>query len=114
MEVASPNSTYELIIKTLMGKGTAVPKGRYNLPRETKEATKDRILVFAEGKQADEARRAGADIVGGPELVDGVRFVLWLSSWAYSREANCRSSVAVTKPASSFAPLTSSARSRPS
>ncbi|OCH90068.1 ribosomal protein L1 [Obba rivulosa] len=72
VEVASPNSTYELVIKTLMGKGTAVPKGRYTLPREAKEATKDRILVFAEGKQAEEARRAGADIVGGPELVDGV------------------------------------------
>ena len=58
-----------------MGKGSAIPKGRYALPREPKSMSKDRILVFAEGRQAEEARKAGADIVGGPELVDGVRDV---------------------------------------
>lgn len=73
VEVASPESTYELVVKTEMGKGTTIPKGRYNLPRETKEQSKDRILVFAEGRQAEEAKKAGADIVGGPELVEGVR-----------------------------------------
>jgi len=72
VEVAAPNSTYELVVKTLLVKGTTIPKGRYSLPRETKNSTQDRILVFAEGKAADEAKRAGADIVGGPELVDGV------------------------------------------
>jgi len=30
------------------------------------------VLVFADGKAAEEAKRAGADIVGGPELVEGV------------------------------------------
>lgn len=54
-------------------RGATVPKGRYSLPREPKAKTEDRILVFAEGKAADEARRAGAAIVGGPELIEGVR-----------------------------------------
>ena len=73
VEVASPNSTYELVIKTQSPeRGATVPKGRYNLPREPKSKTQDRILVFAEGKAAEEARQAGADIVGGPELIEGV------------------------------------------
>lgn len=73
VEVASPNATYELVVKTEMGKGSTIPKGRFNLPRETKPQGKDRILVFAEGRQAEEAKKAGADIVGGLELVEGVR-----------------------------------------
>ena len=73
VEVASPTATYELVIKTEMGKGSTVPKGRFDLPRQTKEQSKDRILVFAEGRQAEEAKNAGADIVGGLELVEGVR-----------------------------------------
>ncbi|CAA2971641.1 50S ribosomal protein L1 [Olea europaea subsp. europaea] len=32
-----------------------------------------RVAVFAEGAAADEARDAGADIVGGPELVESLR-----------------------------------------
>ncbi|EJF67106.1 ribosomal protein L1 [Dichomitus squalens] len=72
VEVASPNATYELVVKTEMGKGSTIPKGRFDLPRQTKEQTKDRILVFAEGRQAEEAKRAGADIVGGLELVEGI------------------------------------------
>lgn len=72
VEVAHPNATYELVIKTEMKKGTTIPKGRYSLPRETKAQKQDRILVFAEGRLAEEAKKAGADIVGGPELVDGV------------------------------------------
>ncbi|KAI0094501.1 ribosomal protein L1-like protein [Irpex rosettiformis] len=72
VEVGSPNATYELTIKTAMGKGITVPKGRYTLPREAKSKSEDRILVFAEGQSADDAKAAGADIVGGPELIDGV------------------------------------------
>ena len=79
MEVASPNALYELVVKTALGKGTTIPKGRYSLPREAKAATGDKILVFAEGRAADEARQAGADIVGGPELADGVRTVLYIT-----------------------------------
>ncbi|EPQ61420.1 hypothetical protein GLOTRDRAFT_123899 [Gloeophyllum trabeum ATCC 11539] len=72
VEVARPNATYELIVKTEMKQGTAIPKGRINLPREAKQKARDKILVFAEGRQADEAKKAGADIVGGPELIEGV------------------------------------------
>lgn len=42
------------------------------LPREPKNMSQDRILVFAEGRHLEEAKKAGADIVGGPELCDGV------------------------------------------
>lgn len=31
-----------------------------------------RVAVFAEGAAADEAREAGADVVGGPELVENI------------------------------------------
>ncbi|PAV22135.1 ribosomal L1 [Pyrrhoderma noxium] len=72
VEVAKPESTYELIIKTAMGRGTTIPKGRINLPREAKPKNKDRVLVFAEGRQADEAKRAGAEFVGGTEMIEGV------------------------------------------
>ncbi|KAF8665507.1 hypothetical protein AX16_000522 [Volvariella volvacea WC 439] len=72
VEVASPKSAYELFIKTELGNGVAVPKGRVNLPREAKPTTEGKILVFAEGRQAEEAKKAGAHIVGGPELIDGV------------------------------------------
>ncbi|KAI5124138.1 hypothetical protein M0805_000949 [Coniferiporia weirii] len=72
VEVARPNSTYELVIKTAMKRGSAIPKGRINLPREAKAKLKDRVLVFAEGRQAEEAKRAGAEFVGGTELVEGV------------------------------------------
>ena len=52
----------------------AVPKGRVSLPREAKPPKEDKILVFAEGKKAEEARKAGAHIVGGTELIEGVRY----------------------------------------
>ena len=73
VEAARPYSTYELVIKTAMKRGSAIPKGRINLPRQAKAKTKDRVLVFAEGRQAEEAKHAGADIVGGTELIEGVR-----------------------------------------
>ena len=73
VEVTRPNSTFELTIKTAMGRGTAIPKGRINLPREAKTKTKDRVFVFAEGRQAEEAKRAGAEFVGGTDLIDAVR-----------------------------------------
>ena len=55
-----------------MPKGTTIPKGRLTWPREAKPQSEERVLVFAEGRQADEAKRAGAHIVGGLELVDDV------------------------------------------
>ncbi|KAF8203903.1 ribosomal protein L1-like protein [Pholiota molesta] len=58
VEVANPKATYEL--------------GRVNLPREAKAKAEDKILVFAEGRQAEDAKKAGAHIVGGPELIEGI------------------------------------------
>lgn len=75
--MASPNNTYELFVKTEIKSGIAVPKGRVNLPREAKPTTEDKVLVFAEGRQAEEAKKAGAHIVGGTELIDGVSFCLF-------------------------------------
>ncbi|KIJ22150.1 hypothetical protein PAXINDRAFT_63981, partial [Paxillus involutus ATCC 200175] len=72
VEVARPNSTYELVIRTAMSRGAPIPTGRINLPREAKPRKEYRILVFAEGRQADEARRAGAHVVGGLDLVEAV------------------------------------------
>ncbi|PPQ77003.1 hypothetical protein CVT25_014820 [Psilocybe cyanescens] len=72
VEVASPTSTYELTVKTNIGNGVAVPRGRVNLPREAKVKTEDKILVFAEGRLAEDAKKAGAHIVGGIELIDGI------------------------------------------
>lgn len=64
---------YELFIKTeVAGSGIAVPKGRFKLPKEAKARAEESILVFAEGRQADEAKKAGAHIVGGIELIEGV------------------------------------------
>jgi large subunit ribosomal protein L1 len=60
-----------------MPRGTAVPRGRITWPREPKTKAEDRILVFADGRQVEEARQAGAHIVGGLELIDGVRMLLW-------------------------------------
>ena len=76
VEVASPNCSYELFVKTTLGSGMAVPKGRVSLPREAKPPKEDKILVFAEGKKAEEARKAGAHIVGGTELIEGVTRIL--------------------------------------
>lgn len=95
--MAAPNATYELVIKTLMERGATIPKGRYSLPRETKQTSQDRILVFAEGKAADEAKRAGADIVGGPELIDGVRNHVTFPFFLMSSPASYRLLVVDTK-----------------
>lgn len=35
--------------------------------------------MFAEGKQAEEAKKAGADIVGGLELCDAVSILVTIS-----------------------------------
>lgn len=55
-----------------MSRGAPIPTGRINLPREAKPRKEYRILVFADGRQADEAKKAGAHVVGGLELVDAV------------------------------------------
>ena len=47
-------------------------RGRVSLPHGQGKVRKDRIAVFARGAQADEARAAGADVVGAEDLVEEV------------------------------------------
>ncbi|EJD45754.1 ribosomal protein L1 [Auricularia subglabra TFB-10046 SS5] len=73
VEITRPNSMFELTIKTELDRssgGVTVPKGRISLPREPKERKKDTIMVFADGKKAEDARKVGADFVGGTEMID--------------------------------------------
>ena len=51
-------------------KADQLVRGTVNLPHGTGKTA--RVLVVANGEKADEARAAGADIVGGDELIDKV------------------------------------------
>ena len=48
-----------------------IVRGVANLPHGT--GKKIRVCVFAEGEHADEARAAGADVVGGDELIAEIK-----------------------------------------
>ena len=57
-------------------------QGSSDLASGGETQSEETILVFTEGRQADEANRAGAHIVGGLELVDDVSTLLmWLCSY---------------------------------
>ena len=51
-------------------KADQMVRGTVNLPHGTGKTA--RVLVFANGDKAEEARAAGADVVGGDELIDRV------------------------------------------
>ena len=51
-------------------KADQMVRGTVNLPHSTGKTA--RVLVFANGEKADEARAAGADVVGGDDLIDKV------------------------------------------
>lgn len=72
VDISHPNATYELVIKTMLGRGSVPPRGRLNLPYSPKPAREDKILVFADGRAAEAAKAAGADIVGGSDLIEGI------------------------------------------
>ena len=48
-----------------------IVRGAANLPHGT--GKKVRVCVFAEGEHADEARAAGADVIGGDELIAEIK-----------------------------------------
>ncbi|XP_062178985.1 large ribosomal subunit protein uL1c-like isoform X2 [Phragmites australis] len=52
-------------------RGDQMVRGALTLPHGTGKTV--RVAVFAEGPLADEARAAGADIVGGDELIEEIR-----------------------------------------
>ncbi|KAJ2894253.1 hypothetical protein IWW38_002628, partial [Coemansia aciculifera] len=70
-EVGQPQQTVELHVHCTPEKGQAPIRGSCILPRAYKSGT--RVLVFAEGEKAQEATLAGADLVGGEDLVNKVR-----------------------------------------
>ena len=51
-------------------KADQMVRGTVNLPHGTGKTA--RVLVFANAEKAEEARAAGADVVGGDELIDKV------------------------------------------
>ena len=52
-------------------KADQMVRGTVNLPHGTGKTA--RVLVFANGEKADEARAAGADFVGGDDMIEKVR-----------------------------------------
>ncbi|KAJ1831696.1 hypothetical protein IWW55_001277 [Coemansia sp. RSA 2706] len=70
-EVGQPAQTVELHVHCAPEKGQPPIRGSCVLPHSFKSNIK--VLVFAEGEKAKEALAAGADFVGGAELVDKVR-----------------------------------------
>jgi large subunit ribosomal protein L1 len=76
LSVGKDYAAYELTLLSRLAASVNINslRGRTFLPHEAGKPTKkELVLVFAEGEQAEEARRNGADVVGGSELIDEVR-----------------------------------------
>ncbi|KAH8552374.1 ribosomal protein L1-like protein [Umbelopsis sp. PMI_123] len=71
VEVGRPQHQLEMHVQCKIEKSTPPIRGSISLPRGIKQEAS--ILVFAEGKMAEEARTAGAAYVGGQELIDQVK-----------------------------------------
>ncbi|KDP32963.1 hypothetical protein JCGZ_12994 [Jatropha curcas] len=73
---ASARTTFDETVEAHVRLGIAksrsdlIVRGTLTLPHGGKKAL--RIAVFAEGTDADDARAAGADVVGGVELIDEI------------------------------------------
>jgi large subunit ribosomal protein L1 len=73
LETASFDETIEVSMKLGVDprKGDQLVRGSIVLPHGTGRSV--RVAVFAEGDAAEAAKEAGADIVGGPDLVERVQ-----------------------------------------
>ncbi|GAB5591851.1 hypothetical protein Unana1_06751 [Umbelopsis nana] len=71
VEVGRPQHQLEMHVQCKIEKSTPPIRGSIILPRGVKQEAS--ILVFAEGKKAEEARAAGATYVGGQELIEQVK-----------------------------------------
>ncbi|KAI8875714.1 ribosomal protein L1 [Backusella circina FSU 941] len=70
-EVGYPSHQIEAHVQCKIEKSTPLIRGTLVLPKNIKqEAT---ILVFATGKKAEEAKAAGAQFVGGEEMIEKVQ-----------------------------------------
>ncbi|KAL1917305.1 mitochondrial 54S ribosomal protein uL1m [Calcarisporiella thermophila] len=70
-EVGNPGHRIELHIQCKWDKQSQPIRSALTLPKSVTDET--RILVFAEGKKAEEAKQAGAQIVGGSELIEEIK-----------------------------------------
>jgi len=73
LETAGFDETVEVSLKLGVDprKGDQIVRGSVVLPHGTGRTV--RVAVFAEGAAADDATEAGADVVGGPDLVEKVQ-----------------------------------------
>lgn len=73
LETANFDETVEVCLKLGVDprKGDQIVRGSVVLPHGTGRSV--RVAVFAEGAAADEATEAGADVVGGTDLVEKVQ-----------------------------------------
>ena len=73
LETAGFDETVEVSLKLGVDprKGDQIVRGSVVLPHGTGRTV--RVAVFAEGDAADDATEAGADVVGGPDLVEKVQ-----------------------------------------
>ncbi|KAI9282240.1 ribosomal protein L1-like protein [Sporodiniella umbellata] len=70
-EVGNPQHQIEAHIQCKIEKSTPLIRGSVVLPKSIKQ--EPTILVFATGKKAEEAKAAGAQLVGGEELIEKVK-----------------------------------------
>ncbi|GAA5963832.1 hypothetical protein JCM3765_004033 [Sporobolomyces pararoseus] len=71
----TPNAAYEINITTKPSSAIQLNalRGRVFLPNSCQSSTKSSLLVvFASGQAAQAAKKAGADVVGGEELIDQI------------------------------------------
>ena len=73
LETAKFDETVEISMKLGVDprKGDQLVRGSVVLPHGTGRSV--RVAVFAEGEPAEQARAAGAEVVGGPDLVEKVQ-----------------------------------------
>lgn len=71
VEVRSPWSAYELLVKTAVMRGRPVPRGQLELPKDPR-MHQDVVLYFADEGRAEEALQAGASFAGGADLIPKV------------------------------------------
>ena len=79
------DSTVEVAIRLGVDprKADQMVRGTVNLPHGTGKTA--RVLVFAAGGRAEEARAAGADIVGSDELIERVQAASSTSTRSWPR-----------------------------
>ena len=78
LKAVSPGDTtsaFDLVLLSKLAASVNINslRGRAFLPYDASNAKKkETIVVFAEGELAEQARREGADVIGGKELIDEV------------------------------------------